>query len=167
MGSISGTVDSFQSGWILPARSSQSNPQQNCVLRVWSQNPYLVGIVRVVWYRIAGNFRGRKLLWIGKKYEFHGKNFHRLLAFAVPKDTSPPNFTEKTFTNSHKTAKLAKVFSLKTFLLLFVHRSTDCRPGCHLVCEVSKHWRVKCCCSGLCSRLSSSEVHLSSWKSCK
>ena len=29
----------------------------------------------------------------------------------------PPNFAEKTFTNSHKTAKFAKVFSLESFLL--------------------------------------------------
>ena len=32
------------------------------------------------WYRIAGNFRRRKLLQIGEKYDFRGENFHRLLA---------------------------------------------------------------------------------------
>ena len=46
-----------------------------------------------------------------------GENFHGLLAFAVPKDTTPQNFVEKTFANSHKTAKFAKVFSLESFLL--------------------------------------------------
>ena len=50
----------------------------------------------------------------GEKDNICGENFCRLLAFAVPKDTTPPNFTEKTFTNSHKTAK---VFSLKSFPL--------------------------------------------------
>ena len=37
----------------------------------------------------------------------------------LPKDTTPPNFVEKTFTNSHKTLsmKLVKVFSLKSFPL--------------------------------------------------
>ena len=30
---------------------------------------------------------------------------------------TPPNFAEKTFANSHKTLKLAKVFSLKSFPL--------------------------------------------------
>ena len=46
------------------------------------------------------------------KYDFHG-----LLTFAVPKDATPPNFTEKTFANSHKTEKFAKVFSLEIFPL--------------------------------------------------
>ena len=34
-----------------------------------------------------------------------------------PKDTTSPNFTEKTFANSYKASKFAKVFSLKSFLL--------------------------------------------------
>ena len=42
-----------------------------------------------------------------RKPDFRGGNFRRLLAFAVPKDTTPPNFVEKTFTNSHKAAKFA------------------------------------------------------------
>ena len=54
-------------------------------------------------YRIAGTFEG--------------ENFHGLLACAVPKNTMPPNFAEKTFANNHKTAKFAKVFSLKSFPL--------------------------------------------------
>ena len=40
-------------------------------------------------YRIAGNFRGRKLSRIGEKYAFRGENFCGLLAFAVPKDATP------------------------------------------------------------------------------
>ena len=40
-------------------------------------------------YRIAENFRGRKLSWIGEKYVFHGENFCGLLAFAAPKDPTP------------------------------------------------------------------------------
>ena len=38
-------------------------------------------------------------------------------SLAVPKDTTPPNFTEKMFADSHKTVKFAKVFSLESFLL--------------------------------------------------
>ena len=34
-----------------------------------------------------------------------------------PKDATPPNFTEKTFANSHKASKFAKVFSLEIFTL--------------------------------------------------
>ena len=68
-------------------------------------------------YRIAGNFQGRKLSRIGEKYNFRGENFHRVLTCAALKDTTPPNFAEKTFVNSHKTAKFAKVFSLESFLL--------------------------------------------------
>ena len=50
-------------------------------------------------------------------------NFHELvkntifaekfLWIAAPMDAMPPNFAEKTFVNSHKTAKLMKVFSLE------------------------------------------------------
>ena len=48
-------------------------------------------------YHMAGNFRGRKLSQIGKKYDFCGENFHRLLACAVLKDPTPPNFMEKIY----------------------------------------------------------------------
>ena len=66
-------------------------------------------------YRVAGNFRGRKHLQIGEKYDFDRENFHGLLACAVPKDAMPPNFVEKTFANSHKTAKFAKIPPSKVF----------------------------------------------------
>jgi len=52
-----------------------------------------------------------------KQKGYRGENFHGLLAFATPKDTMAQNFEAKTFTNSHKTAKFAKVFSLKSFPL--------------------------------------------------
>ena len=48
---------------------------------------------------------------------FLQENFYGLLAFAAPKDAMPPNFAEKTFTNSHKIAKFTKVFSLESFPL--------------------------------------------------
>ena len=48
---------------------------------------------------------------------FEGENFHGLLTFAVTKDVTPQNFTEKTFTNNHKTVKFTKVFSLERFTL--------------------------------------------------
>ena len=52
-----------------------------------------------------------------KKNIFWGENFHRLLAFAKPKDdATPPNFIEKSFANSHKTVKF-EVFSLESFPL--------------------------------------------------
>ena len=75
-----------------------------------------------------------KLSQIGEKYDFHGENFRRSLAFAVPKDAMPPNFLEKTFANSHKTAKvfLPRKFSLYGIL------SADCRKGfamCFIVLE--------------------------------
>ena len=65
---------------------------------------------------------------------FEGENFHelvksrfsRLLAFAKPKDTAPPNFAEKTFANSHITVKFAKVFSLESFLLYGIPQAIVC-----------------------------------------
>ena len=46
-----------------------------------------------------------------------GENFNRLLAFSVPKNTTPQNFMEKSFANSHKAVKFAKVSSVKSFPL--------------------------------------------------
>ena len=40
-------------------------------------------------YCIAGNFRGRKLVQIGEKYDFCGENFRRLLAFAAQSCHTP------------------------------------------------------------------------------
>ena len=74
----------------------------------------------IVEYHIVGNFQGRKLLRIGEKYDFRRENFRGLLVCAAPKDAMPPNFTEKTFANSHKTGKFAKVFSLESFPLYTV-----------------------------------------------
>ena len=55
-----------------------------------------------------------------------GKSLARTL------DATPPNFVEKTFANSHKTMKFAKVFSLKSFPL---YGSTR---GCTLYfCKIS------------------------------
>ena len=48
-----------------------------------------------------------KLLQIGEKYDVRGENFCGLFAFAAPKDATLPNFTEKTFANSHKTVKFS------------------------------------------------------------
>ena len=59
--------------------------------------------------RMMGNFQGRKLSRIGEKYDFRGENFRGLLACAAPKDATPPNFAEKTFANSHKTTKFARL----------------------------------------------------------
>ena len=59
----------------------------------------------------------KKLLQIGEKYDLRRENFRWLLAFAVPKDAMPPNFAEKTFANSYKTAKFTKVFSFESFPL--------------------------------------------------
>ena len=49
-------------------------------------------------YRIAGNFRGRKLSRIGEKDDFRGENFRGLLPFSAPTDAMP-NFVEKSFAN--------------------------------------------------------------------
>ena len=41
----------------------------------------------------------------------------------MPKDTTPQNFAEKAFANSHKTPKFAKVFSLESFPLYSIQYS--------------------------------------------
>ena len=74
----------------------------------------LIGVLN---YLIPGNFWGKKLSWIGEKYDFRRENFWGLLTFTAPKDAMPPNFVEKTFANNHKTVIFMKVFSLKSFPL--------------------------------------------------
>ena len=48
---------------------------------------------------------------------FVEKTFTDCSLVSLPKDAIPPNFAEKTFTNSCKTSKFAKVFSLGSFPL--------------------------------------------------
>ena len=69
-------------------------------------------------YRIAENFRGRKLSWMGEKYSFRGENLRGLLASAAPKDAMPPKFRGENFRESPQNRKIrAKVFSLESFPL--------------------------------------------------
>ena len=64
---------------------------------------------------IAGNFQGRKLSQIGEKVMIFTEK--TIVTFTAPKDAMLPSFVEETFTNSHKTAKFMKVFSLASFPL--------------------------------------------------
>ena len=80
-------------------------------------NYYTKNLPSLLHYTIARNFWGRKLLWIGEKYDSRRKYFCGVLAFSVPKDAMLPNLAEKTFMNTQKTAKFAKVLSLKSFPL--------------------------------------------------
>ena len=110
-------------------------------------------------YHIAENFRGRKLSQIGEKYDFHWENLRRLLAFTMPKDTTPPNFVEKTFANSHKPRKFSpsKVshytvhaqcaqlmcfwFHLSPFLtpiIILIYHSCHWKPSTN--CWSTNHW---------------------------
>ena len=67
-------------------------------------------------YRIVGNFRGRKLSRIGENTIFAEKTFADCSLLQRQK-MPRPNFAEKTFAYSHKTAKFTKVFSLTSFPL--------------------------------------------------
>ena len=102
---------------LVPAFSDKWLPTNTGDSQTWTPGTYIVG-----------NVWGRKL---GEKYDFHGEKFRGLLAFAVPKDTTTPNFVEKTFANSHKTAKFAKVFYLESFPLYGIH-----------MCGISSLWQT-------------------------
>ena len=75
-----------------------------------------IHVLHVV-YHIARNFRGRKFLRIGEKYDFHRENFCELLAFAMSKDTTPPNFVEKVSLIATKPGNSRKFISLESFML--------------------------------------------------
>ena len=64
---------------------------------------------------IAGNFRERKLLRIGEKYDFRGENVRRLLAFAAPKDTTPQITWRKLSRIATKPRNSQKFSPLKVF----------------------------------------------------
>ena len=68
-------------------------------------------------YRIAGIFQGRKLSRFGGNKIFTKKTSTDYSPVSPPKDAMPLNFGEKAFTNSYKTLKFAKVFSLESFPL--------------------------------------------------
>ena len=59
-------------------------------------------------YRIAENFWGRKLLWIGEKYGFHGETFCGFLTCAAPKDVIPQISRVNLSMSSHKTVKICE-----------------------------------------------------------
>ena len=78
-------------------------------------------------YRIAGNF-----CKLAENKIFAEKTFVDYL-LVPPKDTMPPNVTEKTFVNSHKNSKFVKVFSLKSFPLygILFNLNWVCAWTCH------------------------------------
>ena len=58
-----------------------------------------------------------------RKIRFSHRKLSRIAHWYMvspPKDTTPPNYAEKTFANSYKTSKFAKVFSLEIFPLYMV-----------------------------------------------
>ena len=58
---------------------------------------------------IAGNFRGRKLSCIGKKYDFCGENFHGLLPSAAP------TYYGENFCEQSHNSKICESFLLQKF----------------------------------------------------
>ena len=96
--------------------------------------------VRQLW-PFAENFRGRKLSRIGEKYDFRGENFHRLLACAMPKDATLPNFAEKTFANSHKTTKFARLSPSKVSRYTVAAILTNMTAMCDVTaCGMLRGW---------------------------
>ena len=85
----------------------------------------------LLWHKHTGVYTipyGGKLLR-EKTFTDWGKiRFLRIARFCSAKGVTPPNFSEKTFTNSHKTTKFTKVFSLESFPLYSRRRffSTSC-----------------------------------------
>ena len=75
--------------------------------------------VMIMWWYVmySGKLWGRKLSRISEKYDFHGENFHRLLAFTTSKDGKPTKLCGEIFADSHKTVKFAKVFRYTVYIM--------------------------------------------------
>ena len=82
----------------------------------WSKPCPQQCVERGALYCIVENFRGRKLSRIGENMIFVEKTFVNFSLLPHQK-CHAPKFAEKTFVNSHKTVKSAKVFSLESFPL--------------------------------------------------
>ena len=67
------------------------------------------------------------------KVRFALKKTFAKCSLVLPKDTTSPNLAEKTFVNSHKTLKLAKVFSLKSFPLYSIKNPYSYGPSHHML----------------------------------
>ena len=74
-------------------------------------------------YRIAGNFRGRKLSRIG---DFSRENFHGLLACAAPKMPHPQNLQRKLSRIATKPQNSRKFFPLKVSAIRYVKQQSRC-----------------------------------------
>ena len=107
----------------------------------------------------VGNFRGRKLSRFGRNKIFTEKTFVDCSLVSLPK--VPPNFAKKkTFANTYKTSKFAKVFSLESFPLYGLYLVVGsvcyivdvegcplcCAPLCtYLVTQMSGHYHTVIC----------------------
>ena len=79
-------------------------------------------------YRIAETFWGENFHVLEKSTVFTEKTFTDCLLVPCPKmPRSQIYFAEKTFANSHKTMKFAKVFSLESFLLYGIPFYSFCK----------------------------------------
>ena len=58
-----------------------------------------------------------------------------MLAGQPLKNAMPPNFAEKTFANSYKTSKFAKVFNLKSFPLYGIYTLGTAWPNVSIAAE--------------------------------
>ena len=111
------------SGWSRPVNLT---PSWQCIGTMWAiiiqsvsfQNHLYPSSIPCTNYRIVGNFR--KFV---KNTIFTEKTFADC-SLLLRQKSHTPNFAEKTFTNSHKTAKFANVFSLKSFPLYSMIYST-------------------------------------------
>ena len=102
--------------------TSYSNLSWNTSLIVWGK------------YRIAGNFRGRKCLRIGK-IQYCGENFCKLLAFAAPKVPHPKIL-------QRKLSRIAtKLWNLRKFSPSKVSRYTVKESGKSLQSALGLRWR--------------------------
>ena len=64
----------------------------------------------------SGKLSWEKVSRIGENKSFTKKTF-AACSLGATKNAMPPNFVEKTFTDSHKTSKFTKIFSLKSIPL--------------------------------------------------
>ena len=73
--------------------------------------------------------------------KFHRK-LSRIAHFCCTKGCHTPNFTEKTFANSHKTVKFAKVFFLESFQLCNISCTINCSAVLRSLVEMSWRYRL-------------------------
>ena len=93
----------------------------------------------------SGKLSREKTFADWQKIRFSRRKLSWIACLCRAKECHAPNFTEKTFANSHKTTKFAKVFSLESFPLYSSFSPADVRCSLFISTHSSLFFLLSLC----------------------